>query len=115
MTARPHLRQRRCPRLRPVARAQRGVYAIEFAFTFLLLFGLIYTIICYGILLTYRMALQNAAEEGARAALRYQPDITARLAEAGVISIQIHQHRNGQAANSYHIVWREAPPEIDDD
>ncbi|MDD3785746.1 MAG: TadE/TadG family type IV pilus assembly protein [Hydrogenophaga sp.] len=82
MTARPHLRQRRCPRLRPVARAQRGVYAIEFAFTFLLLFGLIYTIICYGILLTYRMALQNAAEEGARAALRYQPDITARLAEA---------------------------------
>jgi len=40
---------------------------------------------------------------------------TARLAKAGVISIQIHQHRNGQAANSYHIVWREAPPEIDDD
>ena len=49
---------------------QRGVYAIEFAFVFMIFFGLIYALICYGILFTYRLGLQNAAEEGARAALR---------------------------------------------
>lgn len=76
------------PRSAVRARPQRGVYAIEFAFTFLLLFGLIYTIVCYGILLTYRLALQNAAEEGARAALRYQPDVAARLAEAENVARQ---------------------------
>lgn len=58
---------------RPGARAvQRGVYAIEFAFVFLAFFGLIYATLCYGIALTLRMGLQHAAEEGARAALRYQ-------------------------------------------
>jgi len=88
MNVRPYLRQRQRPCPRPSARAQRGVYAIEYAFTFLLLFGLIYTIICYGILLTYRMALQHAAEDGARAALRYQPNIAARLAEAEDVARQ---------------------------
>lgn len=58
---------------RPGAPAvQRGVYAIEFAFVFLAFFGLIYATLCYGIALTLRMGLQHAAEEGARAALRYQ-------------------------------------------
>jgi Flp pilus assembly protein TadG len=52
--------------------AQRGVYAIEFAFVFLLFFALLYAIIAYGVLLVMRVGLQNAAEEGARAALRYQ-------------------------------------------
>jgi Flp pilus assembly protein TadG len=56
---------------RPGAR-QRGVYAIEFAFVFLMFFGLIYATLCYGIALTLRVGLQHAAEEGARAALRYQ-------------------------------------------
>ncbi len=51
---------------------QRGVYAIEFAFVFLAFFGLIYATLCYGIALTLHMGLQHAAEEGARAALRYQ-------------------------------------------
>lgn len=54
----------------PAAHRQRGVYAIEFAFVFMVFFGMIYALICYGILFTFRLGLQNAAEEGARAALR---------------------------------------------
>lgn len=51
---------------------QRGVYSIEYAFVFLLFFGLIYSIVCYGMLFTFRFGLQSAAEDGARAGLRYQ-------------------------------------------
>lgn len=51
---------------------QRGAYAIEFALVFLMFFGLVYAIVCYGVALTLRVGLQHAAEEGARAALRYQ-------------------------------------------
>ncbi|WP_225782911.1 TadE/TadG family type IV pilus assembly protein [Xenophilus sp. Marseille-Q4582] len=50
--------------------SQRGVYAMEFALVFLVFFGLIYALICYSLLFTYRLALQHAAEDGARAALR---------------------------------------------
>ena len=63
-------------------RAQHGVYAIEFAFVFLISFGLIYAMICYGFLLTMRLSLQNAAEDGARAGLRYQTSLDARKTEA---------------------------------
>lgn len=52
---------------------QRGIYALEFGFVFLLFFALLYAIICYGVLWTLRTGLQHAAEEGARAGLRYQP------------------------------------------
>lgn len=57
---------------------QRGVYAIEFAFVFLIFFTVLYSIICYGVLFTLRTAMQNAAEDGARAALRYQLNIPGR-------------------------------------
>jgi Flp pilus assembly protein TadG len=53
-------------------RRQRGVYAIEFAFVYLLFFALVYATICYGVLFTLRAGLQHAAEDGARAALRHQ-------------------------------------------
>lgn len=66
--------------------AQRGVYAIEFAFVFLMAFTLLYAVICYGLLLTLRMGLQNAAEDGARAALRYQLSMDARKTEAGEVA-----------------------------
>ena len=63
-------------------RRQRGVYAVEFAFVFLVFFTLLYAIICYSILFTMRISLQNAAEDGARAALRYQADLPGREAKA---------------------------------
>ncbi len=69
-------------------RRQRGVYAIEFAFVFVIVFTLLYAVICYGFLLTARLGLQNAAEEGARAGLRYQVDLEARKATASTVATQ---------------------------
>lgn len=69
-------------------RRQRGVYAIEFAFVFVIVFTLLYAVICYGFLLTARMGLQNAAEEGARAGLRYQVNLAAKKTEAGNVATQ---------------------------
>lgn len=69
-------------------RSQRGVYAIEFAFVFLIVFALLYATICYGFLLTARLGLQNAAEDGARAGLRYQVSLDARKAAAGQVATQ---------------------------
>ena len=51
---------------------ERGVYAVEFALVFLVFFALLYATLCYGLVLSLRLGLQNAAEDGARAALRYQ-------------------------------------------
>jgi len=68
--------------------AQHGVYAIEFAFVFLIIFALLYAVICYGFLLTMRMSLQNAAEDGARAGLRYQSSLEARKTKANDIAVE---------------------------
>lgn len=73
--------------VRAGALRQRGAYAIEFALVFLLFFGFLYTIICYGIIFTLRFGLQNAAEDGARAALRYQIDLPARERKAAEIAL----------------------------
>ncbi|MCY1233820.1 hypothetical protein D9M72_463770 [compost metagenome] len=69
-------------------RRQSGVYAIEFAFVFFIVFALLYAVICYGFLLAARMGLQNAAEEGARAGLRYQINLEARKTEAESVAFQ---------------------------
>ncbi len=66
----------------PQRRAQRGVYAIEYAMAFLLFFGLVYSIVCYSVVFTFRFGLQNAAEDGARAALRHQTSLAARQLKA---------------------------------
>lgn len=72
------------PRLRSRnrAHAQRGAYAVEFALVFLISFSLLYGVIAYGMLFAFRLGLQNAAEEGARAALRYQPTLAKRADQA---------------------------------
>lgn len=69
-------------------RAQRGVYAVEYAMVFLLFFGLVYAIICYSIVFTFRFGLQNAAEDGARAALRHQTSLAARQLKAQQVAEQ---------------------------
>jgi Flp pilus assembly protein TadG len=73
-------------RLRTRAHAQRGAYAVEFAMVFLISFSLLYGIISYGMLFAFRLGLQNAAEDGARAALRYQPTLPARATLAQTIA-----------------------------
>jgi Flp pilus assembly protein TadG len=70
------------PVSRPGRHRQRGVYAIEYAMAFLLFFGLVYSIVCYSVLFTLRFGLQNAAEDGARAALRHQNSLSARQLKA---------------------------------
>jgi Flp pilus assembly protein TadG len=74
------------PRIRTSTRSQRGVYAVEFALVFLILFALIYGIICYGMIFTFRMGLQNAAEDGARAALQYQNTVDGRRQRAQTVA-----------------------------
>lgn len=67
-------------------RYQRGVYAIEFAMVFLTFFGLLYAVVCYGMLFAFRIGLQNAAEDGARAALQYQNSLEDRRKRAEYIA-----------------------------
>lgn len=68
------------------ARRQRGVYAVEFAMVFLLSFALLYAVTCYGMLLAFRVGLQNAAEDGARAGLQYQNNLEARKTRAKAVA-----------------------------
>ncbi|MBJ2157083.1 TadE/TadG family type IV pilus assembly protein [Variovorax sp. IB41] len=78
----------KAPGTRPAARRQRGVYAIEFAMVFLIFFAVLYGAICYGMLFAFRLGVQNAAEDGARAALRYQSTLAARTDQAQAIAAQ---------------------------
>ncbi|WP_256222725.1 TadE/TadG family type IV pilus assembly protein [Variovorax sp. PDC80] len=55
---------------------------VEFALVFLIFFSLIYAFVSLGIFLTLRFGLQNAAEDGARSALRYQVSLAKREEEA---------------------------------
>lgn len=66
----------------PSPSSQRGVYAIEFALVFMIFFTILYAVICYGMLFAFRLGLQNAAEDGARAALQYQSNLGARVTRA---------------------------------
>lgn len=92
MKKQPHLQAKGIvpgPRSRGAgADRQRGVYAIEFAFVFMLFFMLLYGILCVGLQFTFRFGLQNAAEDGARAALRYQPRLSQRRATAEAVALQ---------------------------
>ncbi|BAO89970.1 TadE/TadG family type IV pilus assembly protein [Caballeronia cordobensis] len=57
---------------RPGRHAQRGNMAIEFAIVFPLFFVVFYAIVTYSIIFVAQQSLTLAAEEGARAALRFQ-------------------------------------------
>jgi Flp pilus assembly protein TadG len=78
----------KAPGTRPAARRQRGVYAIEFAMVFLIFFAVLYGAICYGMLFAFRLGVQNAAEDGARAALRYQSTLQGRQNHAQAVAQQ---------------------------
>jgi Flp pilus assembly protein TadG len=57
-------------------RAERGNVAIEFAIVFPLFFVVFYAIVTYSLIFVAQQSLTLAAEEGARAALRYQANAT---------------------------------------
>ena len=64
---------------------QHGVYAVEWAIVFPVFFVLVYAIVSYGLVFLVRESMQNAVEDGARAALRYQTMPNARLAMAKAV------------------------------
>jgi Flp pilus assembly protein TadG len=61
---------------------QRGAYAVEFALIFPVFFAVAYGVLAFALVFFMRMNLQQAAEEGARAALQYQTTHGARLQRA---------------------------------
>lgn len=63
-------------------RRQQGVYALEWALAFPLFFALVYGLICYGLTFLVRESMQLAAEDAARAALRYEASRSIRLDNA---------------------------------
>ncbi|MDL5035906.1 pilus assembly protein [Comamonas sp. Y6] len=67
-------------------RRQRGVYALEWAIIFPVFFMLLYAIISFGLAFLVRESMQFAAEDGARAALQFQPGRQARLNTAKTIA-----------------------------
>lgn len=63
-------------------RRQSGAYAIEFALILPVAFVLSYAVIAFGLMFFLKQNLQFAAEQGARAALVYQPIAANRLPAA---------------------------------
>jgi hypothetical protein len=61
---------------------QRGIYALEWAFIFPVFFALLYASISYGLAFLVRESMQLAAEDAARAALRYQSSRNLRFVAA---------------------------------
>jgi len=57
-------------------RGQRGSTAVEFALIFPLFFLIFYAIVTYSIIFAAKQSLALAASEGARAALKFQPNAT---------------------------------------
>ena len=55
-------------------RRQRGSTAVEFALIFPLFFLIFYAIVTYSIIFAAKQSLALAASEGARAALKFQPN-----------------------------------------
>ncbi|MFV9474295.1 TadE/TadG family type IV pilus assembly protein [Advenella sp. RU8] len=51
---------------------QKGVYAVEFAFVFIIFFLVLYGMITYGLIFAAQQSLNFAAETGARAGLQWQ-------------------------------------------
>ena len=66
--------------------AERGQAAIEFAIVFLLFFAMLWGILTFGFIFAAQNTLTLAAENGARAALRYQPATSAAGAMAARIA-----------------------------
>jgi len=75
-------RGQRSPSIEP---DERGVAAIEFGIVFLLFFAILWGILTYGFIFAAQQTLTLAAENGARAALRYQPAGT----QAGAIAARV--------------------------
>lgn len=64
------------------ASRQKGAYAIEFAFVFIVFFLVLYGMITYGLIFAAQQSMNFAAESGARAGLQWALTPEARAANA---------------------------------
>lgn len=64
-------------------RLQRGAYALEFALVFPVFFVLFYAVLSLGLIFTVQQSLTLAAEDGARASLRFFQPASAAGPDAG--------------------------------
>ena len=69
-----------CRLVSPALSKQRGMAAIEFALVFPMFFVVLYAIIAYGLIIAANQTLSLAAQEGGRAALRFEGETS--LAQA---------------------------------
>lgn len=65
---------------------QRGAYALEFALVFVVFLTLVLGLIAAGVTFASQQLLTLAAEDGARASLRYHTDLAERSREACVVA-----------------------------
>ncbi|MFA5625886.1 MAG: TadE/TadG family type IV pilus assembly protein [Thiohalomonadaceae bacterium] len=68
---------------RKTQKAQRGAVVIEFALVFVLFFLVMYGIVAYGVIFAVKHSLVQAANEGARAAVR---DVNDRAGAAEAVA-----------------------------
>lgn len=67
-------------------RQQQGAVVIEFALVFVLFFMFLYGIVAYGMIFAMKHSLLQAANEGARAAVRDVGGLPERMTLAGVVA-----------------------------
>lgn len=68
----------RQPKRRPAVN-QHGAVVVEFALVFVLFFVVMYGIVCYGVIFAIKHSLEQAANEGARAAVADIGGLAARI------------------------------------
>ena len=77
----------------PGSHSQCGAYAVEFALVFTVFFLVMYGVFTFGLIFAAQQSLNLAAEDGARAALRWQagavgPSLSARAGQAETVARQ---------------------------
>lgn len=73
---------------RSAKRVQGGAVVIEFALVFVLFFMVMYGIVAYGMIFALKHSLIQAANEGARAAVKDVGGVTQRLALARTVAAE---------------------------
>jgi len=68
--------------------SQRGAVVIEFALVFVLFFVVMYGIVAYGVIFAVKHSLVQAANEGARAAVRDVGGVAARVELARAVATE---------------------------
>lgn len=83
---------------------QDGATAIEFALVLPIMFVLFYGALTYGLIFLMRMSLQHAAEDGARAALRYPEQSCAEFRGRACGADEQKQYQYVARLNAAHIM-----------